>query len=345
MKKKTPQKKMKKKNIDYFKESIIVPKNTLSKVKKTKQFSTPVKKTPLATTIKRGAKDKDQEFMKYLQGHRQKKHEIINNFEKESNTLPPKTSVKDKLLHSLPNYFKSDMQYKVHNLIKIFKDKPSIINIKDDFSIVLYSIHYPDTSIIEILSWLIDYYNTENYFTEDEVIKFVLDAKVPRETGRFALALLDIIAPKKSLEPMITGYRLRQAKLIFDERQRYLEDDAGIPPTYSPQKRAKDNRFLKTSLTNYKKEEEKKRRRARQFRKDQFPAGRKERRRARQISYSDLEDFREFMKEKDEEEANEDSQSETLVADDNDDDFLGDERDTDVAKKFLVTSVAKTDDI
>ena len=333
--------------INYFQESIIVPKQALSKVKNQVGAKRKQKRKPKAKSVRKKTdqknKPKQEEFIKYLQSHAPKKVEIgyDNNpiTRKKVDSEADGTTRKDKLLNSIPNYFKMDTKYKVFNLINIFKKKPSIIDIKDNFSIVINGVHYPDTSILEILSWLINDHYTENYFTEDEVIKFVLDGKVPKETGRFAWALQEIINPRKSLKPMISDVRFKQAKLLFQERKRYLEQDQGIITT--PPKE-KDRRFLEKAMEQ-KETERKERRRAREFEPDEFK-GVKERRRARLFTEGDLAAYQKYLEKfKEEEDIDEDEDEDTLVGEnefEGVEELMGD-KDADAATNFLLANAGR----
>ena len=348
--------------MNYFKESIIVPKNALSKVKKSGGAQSKAngkvkpKRTPKKPKQPRGAQRKanrktnpkrtpkkpnQEEFMKYLQNSAPKKVKVnYHNIPIEKGTKEVGKSQREMLLNTIPNYFKMESKYKVFNLINIFKKKPSIIDIKDNFSVIINGVHYPETSIIEIIAWLIDHHYTDNYFTEDEVVKFVLKGKVPKETGRFAWALQEIISPKTSLKPMISDFKFKEAKLIFNERKRYLEEDEGIFVP-SDEKQRKDRRFLERAMDQTDKEK-KERRRAREFERDAFD-GVKDRRRARQFTEGDLAAFQKYMKELDGEQSDED-EDKTLVAEDEElegvEELLKD-KDADAATNFLLANAGR----
>ena len=160
------------------------------------------------------------------------------------NTWFPNATLTKRIDDKIPKYFPLFAQHQVRMVLDIIKKKPHIINILDDFSVEINNVHYSNTNIIEIIAWFLEL--EQPFLTEDPILKQIFEESVPQESSTFVFALLDIIDPKKDLEPLISKNRFKLAKALAYSKKIYLSAANKIAAIDQLRKRYK--RFFRKAL-------------------------------------------------------------------------------------------------
>jgi hypothetical protein len=222
-----------------FEESILIPKDEFYRI------SGKMEKKPSITKI-----PASEAFISFLQ----KKRTPV----RKRQTITANNFIDNSAVNSVLSHFLIEKRPYIIKFLDVLNENPLIATWdRKDYTITIRGIHYPQTNIIEILSYLYDH-DSDDFRTEDLTIRYAKHRSIPQETGRLLKAMQTILGPSRNLSRylFISKETINDAISAFDFIAHIAEGKEGKTMARAKKRqidRARDteytlNKYLKDTI-------------------------------------------------------------------------------------------------